>query len=266
MKEGDSLNTHKYKYISYWTDKDNKVKGSGVGLLIHQDLAIHVSRVVRHSQYMLSIRLSFKKATIVVTQIYVPPNNKEIQREMVKDIKALNDMMSLYKQTNGRQRLYNIIMGDFNSTISPEIDRFPARRNYSDPSEILKTLMRLNMWDAFRLINKTKRDYTWTNHLVKSCINLIWISDNWAQQVIHSKHKSTKFIMTSDYKIVAAMISTKTIIRNGDNMHRCKKINTTRKKYLYGMMEGSNWVQYRVVLEMELKQRDIDNRIKYCSD
>lgn len=96
------------EYLSFWTSaEENKLKGSGVGILINKIWEKHVGRITRCSSYYIDTLLVFSKVKILVIVAYIPPNNKEIkkllQQQIIKKIRE-----------NERKNIKVIILGNFN--------------------------------------------------------------------------------------------------------------------------------------------------------
>src|SRR6266487_2119280 len=91
--------------------KDNKIKGSGVAIIVHKKWALHVGKVRTLGPYLLDITLYFKGATINIIQLYSPNNDS-----------TNNSRIRTYLNNSIRSRAPNtlqIIMGDFNSVCNP---------------------------------------------------------------------------------------------------------------------------------------------------
>ena len=69
----------------------NKIKRSGVGLLISKEWEKHIGKVTRFSNYYINTILIFKKYKLVVISVYIPPSDKEekikIQQKVIQKIR-----------------------------------------------------------------------------------------------------------------------------------------------------------------------------------
>ena len=76
-REGRWLNTalHTLDYTAYWSEKDTKIKGSGVAIIIHNKWAKHAEKVRTIGPYLIDITMYFKGATINIIQLYSPNND-----------------------------------------------------------------------------------------------------------------------------------------------------------------------------------------------
>jgi len=93
----------------------------------------------------------FKQLEIIVIMIYLPPNDKEKQRQIQKTI--------IDKYIKRLERTQMVIMGDFNSVVDVNLDRLmKSRKNQPKPNPFLSWLERQEFRDAFRLINPESKE------------------------------------------------------------------------------------------------------------
>src|ERR1700722_13320057 len=95
---GAALNHDLYNQFALkgiWSTRDNKIKGSGVALLINAAWEKHISKIIHHGHYMIQLLLQFKGANLHIFQIYLPPGNqdtcKSLQETIAKHIKSLKN-------------------------------------------------------------------------------------------------------------------------------------------------------------------------------
>jgi len=77
-KEGKWINDRKLKdmgYTGYWSNKDQKIKGSRVAILVKNEWAKHIGSVISINPYLIEVKLFFKGVTIKVIQLYALPND-----------------------------------------------------------------------------------------------------------------------------------------------------------------------------------------------
>src|SRR5205814_9486639 len=90
-------------------------KGSGVGIWIGNSWTQYLTEVKRPNFYCIKASLRFKKAILSVCVIYIPPNNKnkqkEVQHIITKDI------------VEKRKKEYFILGRDFNHILDSITDR-----------------------------------------------------------------------------------------------------------------------------------------------
>ena len=77
-KNGAFIKTHNLGYHSFWSDKDQKIKGSGVGIMISNHLQHHISQINMNviTGYVAKITLWFKGCSLIIYGLYYPPNDK----------------------------------------------------------------------------------------------------------------------------------------------------------------------------------------------
>src|SRR5256886_5064816 len=84
-----NVNTSKFGYISYWSEASDKIKGSGVGILIADHLVkyIHKVDVTSVPHYITKVSLCFKGCYLQIYGIYYPPSDRTTQQSILKYIK-----------------------------------------------------------------------------------------------------------------------------------------------------------------------------------
>src|SRR6266516_6747111 len=67
-KNGKFIKTYNLGYYSYWSNKDQKIKGSGVGIMISNHLQHHISQINMNAipGYVAKITLWFKGCSLIV--------------------------------------------------------------------------------------------------------------------------------------------------------------------------------------------------------
>jgi exonuclease III len=119
----DSMNSknfsffHKDRFNLYFSERDNKVKGSGVAIAIDKKWDKHKGTISSPNPYIIQADLYFKDCTIHIIQVYCPPNDLSMQKTISKYIR---DHEKKYKKRNLHR---TIIMGDFNFIMDRDLDR-----------------------------------------------------------------------------------------------------------------------------------------------
>src|SRR5208282_5675565 len=68
-------------YSVVWSGKDiNKIKGSGIGIIIHNKWEKHMGKKFFIDHYLIHLTFFFKGSKFSIIQIYVPPNDAQIQK------------------------------------------------------------------------------------------------------------------------------------------------------------------------------------------
>ena len=114
QREGNFRNNNphiKPDYIGYWSDKDSKIKGSGVGIILNRKWEPYVGRIIKQGAYYLEITLFLKKCTLIIGTIYMPPNDKEKQKSLLTFVNRQHSTYTRKKYT------YYSLIGDFNSVV-----------------------------------------------------------------------------------------------------------------------------------------------------
>ncbi|GES89606.1 Down syndrome cell adhesion molecule-like protein Dscam2 [Rhizophagus clarus] len=75
-KDGEFWNKQNTEYISFWTNKDNKIKGSGVCIIINKKWEKHLGKVNRIGAYYIEAKLFFKNCTLVVGVVKLNPKKR----------------------------------------------------------------------------------------------------------------------------------------------------------------------------------------------
>ena len=73
-------------YIGFWTGSDDKIKGSGVAILIAEHLAkyVHVVDTTSVQHYIVKVTLCFKGCYLLIYGLYYPPADRITQNNIIK--------------------------------------------------------------------------------------------------------------------------------------------------------------------------------------
>ncbi|PKC56554.1 DNase I-like protein [Rhizophagus irregularis] len=86
-KHGKYWNKQSLVYTSFWTNKDNKIKGSRVCIMINKKWEKHIGKIRRLGAYYIEAWLFFKNCTLIIGVIYLPPSDTKKQNELTNYIK-----------------------------------------------------------------------------------------------------------------------------------------------------------------------------------
>src|SRR2546429_2271782 len=246
-------------YISVSTGKDNKIKGSGVALLLEERWAAHIGqkRVLDH--YLIHVTLMFKGCKLSIIQLYCPPNDKEIQ-------KKIKDFIDIHLvATDSQKHHYTIIMGDLNSIVNSNMDRDGNTRFNKRPSNLVMHLIKNRYIDSFRHIHPHVRSFTWSNNrgnnnscqpTISTRIDHIWMSRNLEHDVVQADIVDMSLITDSDHATIGALLDTSYIIRN-HNKATHRRMGNPRIKYKYDEMTHELWKKYEEQLDNNLNTADL---------
>ena len=155
-----NINTSKFGYISYWSEASDKIKGSGVGILIADHLVkyIHKVDVTSVPHYITKVSLCFKGCYLQIYGIYYPPSDRTTQQSILKYIKQ--------EHLINKKHLYyhSVILGDFNSVIDGSLDKSGNSRFYKQLSSLINFLLNNLYIDTYRFLHPQTKAYTWRAH------------------------------------------------------------------------------------------------------
>ncbi len=260
-KEGQWLNKKEIidmGYIGYWSNKDNKVKGSGVAILIKNTWSKHVGSVVNRNPYFIEITLFFKGINIKLTQVYAPPNDISITRKLTDLIKERHIHKDRYR---------SLIIGDFNTVIDPNLDKRGGKRiGVVKPNRIINALNKYNYIDTYRELNPSLLKYTWDNRRIgpdniKTRIDYIWSDINWSHDILGCDIKNAELITDSDHNIVKACYNTSNIIRNQKVSQRNKGKKETRRIFKYDDIKKEAWDKYKKIMDDLIDKDERDSQV-----
>ena len=151
------IDTGSRGYTGFWNGADDKIKGSGVGILIADHLAQYVHKVDKSSipHYLIKISLCFKGCYLQIYSVYCPPTDRAIQQSILNYIKkehSINRTRSYY---------HTIVMGDFNSVVDSSLDKYGNSRFYKQPSALINFLQNNLYVDTFRFLHPHTKAYSW---------------------------------------------------------------------------------------------------------
>jgi exonuclease III len=214
-RNGKFIDTRSYGYNSFWTGDNNKIKGSGVAILIAEHLQRFISKVLAAvPNYVLHITFLFRGCSLHVIGLYYPPNDQDIQQKIHAYIK--HTVHNLKKDILNRV----VILGDFNSVTNRFLDRTGSSRFYKKPSPLLNTLQQYLYIDTYRFMHPSGKQFTWNSQQsslptpIATRIDHIWVSPNWFADVTYCSIENMDIITQSDHNLATCVLHTGNIIRN----------------------------------------------------
>ena len=108
------------RFRIYWSDRDNKNKGSGVALIVSNKWGKHYWKHVAISPYRLIVYFAFHGCVFDVNVLYSAPSADK----SVVLAKAIEEACAPYV-LNPLTNNTTILLGDFNLCYNSAIDRFP---------------------------------------------------------------------------------------------------------------------------------------------
>lgn len=116
--------TQKDKVKGYWSNSvSDKIKGSGVALIVNDKWASHYYQHKEYSPYLMVVKFIFRKhCQIWVWIVYAAPSERQTQFSLENTINILSEEFKKHQQDT-----LHIILGDFNEIIDPELDIWPPQ-------------------------------------------------------------------------------------------------------------------------------------------
>lgn len=242
-KEGHFINESiKDRGQFIWsTNSQHKVKGSGIAIFLSNKWLAHLGKIENYNDYILTVTLFFKQATIDIIQIYVPPNDHETTKQIGK---YLSDKIP---KNRSKHNAYTVIIGDFNTVADFHLDKSTQKPNTNRAAaSIINTLQRNDFIDSYRYCNLHTRKYTWRQNdtSAQTRIDYIWLCNKWEDYLLHADIVSAQLITNSDHDIVICLLNTSDIIRNYKTSQSYRNGNT-RIVYEYSKMTDELWAAYK---------------------
>src|SRR5208282_2138166 len=209
-------------YSVVWLGKDiNKIKGSGVGIIIHNKWEKHMGKKLFIDHYLIHLTLFFKGCKFSIIQVYVSPNDARIQEQIHKHL------LQHIESTDNDNNHHTIIMGDLNSINSRFLDIECNNNNTSastsnrKPSKLIRSLNSKNYTDSFRFLHPHTKKFTWHHdaysyHNNSNCncttsasrIDYIWTSPCSKPYLVHADIIQANLITSSDHEITIHRLDT----------------------------------------------------------
>ncbi|KAK3091078.1 hypothetical protein FSP39_016969 [Pinctada imbricata] len=192
---------------SYWNNGTSASKG--VGILVGKNIAFEIKEIKRDKQGRIGIYEVKKdeKELFRIINIYSPNTANER--------KTLFNELLIYTTESSNNNKNNILMGDFNCTLSAQKDRFPPQRTEDSGNVELKDLLsRANLCDIWRLRNPDEEKFTFKRGNSKSRIDMILIPQNLNSDVAKICINNCLY---SDHALVYTSLKTDEIERGPGN-------------------------------------------------
>jgi exonuclease III len=244
-REANFISTSKQRYNSWWSSAEQgKHKGSGVGILVNQTWSKHLIAIIRPNAYSLRATFCFRKVRLKVWIVYMPPNDKkmqkEIQRLVTKDIS---------ERERGTQY---IIGGDFNKILDQDLDTTNEKKKKRVIKlPLIKWIQSLGYAEVFRRVNPTSKKYTWANKVVQTRIDQIWVSGGIKEGVLNSDIEEMNQVTGSDHNLIWGEICTHSFLEFSvaSPSKTNKDLIPERRIYLYKEASEENWESYKDMVE-----------------
>ncbi|PKY35831.1 DNase I-like protein, partial [Rhizophagus irregularis] len=210
-------------YSIIFSERDQKTKGSGTALVIHNKWMKHYYSVVRISPYILVVKFLFIQREIWVWSIYAAPNNQNMRKNLIDELIIA---MEGHERSVHNTVVLHVVLGDFNDTINNRIDRSPSTGQPG--SQFLIQLSQLGLYDVCRSLYPDAEIFThekWDKNksksgpISKSRIDQIWITHEPDVIPVEFSVHSSQMITNSHHSIISTTLNISGFIRN--NFRHC---------------------------------------------
>ncbi|EXX74278.1 hypothetical protein RirG_052600 [Rhizophagus irregularis DAOM 197198w] len=258
-------------YSIIFSERDQKTKGSGTALVIHNRWMKHYYSVVRISPYIIIAKFLFVQREIWVWSIYAAPNDQDMRKSLIEELKMV---MEGHNRSVHNTVVLHVVLGDFNDMINNKIDRSPSTRQPG--SQFLIQLSQLGLYDVCRVLYPDAELFThekWDKNknrsasISKSRIDQIWITYEPdvipVEFLVHSSQMTTN----SHHSIISTTLNISGFIRNNfrhcvpdqlqdPDLHQDKRIVDISK------MTNVQWKNFTETLDREIEAWDFQQLIE----
>src|SRR3990170_1156173 len=268
LNTADAKHFHRHNsahYRYYFSKSRNQMIGSGVGLLIKENIAKYVYQHNSFEDRIVYVDLNMKgKSRLRIIQIYMPANPKQYQ-ERIKSNKELKRLILEAENNNSKV----IVMGDFNA--DPKYTNVEGSR-YRNSCKFYKYLEDMDFLDTISTchnINDATPWYTWRNknETHNSRIDTMWISNDLASELTYSSLLET-VLYNSDHSMIVTFIDKKHLF-NECSLAKAKQRNISRKIFDYDKMTPDKWKSFKEDIKKNLEDKPIAeyrrNGIRSCN-
>ncbi|PKY53074.1 hypothetical protein RhiirA4_471096 [Rhizophagus irregularis] len=130
-------------YSIIFSEHDQKTKGSGTALVIHNRWMKYYYSVVRIFPYIIVAKFLFVQREIWVWSIYAAPNNQDMRKSLIEELKMA---MEGHNRSVHNTVILHVVLSDFNDTINNKIDQSPSTGQ--SESQFLIQLSQLGLYDV----------------------------------------------------------------------------------------------------------------------
>jgi exonuclease III len=231
-------------YKGYWTFDPASPRGSGVGLLLRQDLAKYV-RVYRWKGRFIQADFSFANYfRLRVLSVYYPCNSGAEQRALTK---IVTDSL-MEARTNGWTM---VVMGDFNGVMDRESDRSmaPQRKLGGGPeTPLLRAIQQEELVDCYRHLYPGTPGLTWHQGNRASRIDYIFASPVLASRLTAG---ALAGVHGSDHDLVAAEFNTASLM-NKVTRAEIRRHRVQRIRFKFNEATEEVWEKYAALVRAQL--------------
>ena len=258
LNNEDAKHFHRHNsahYRFYFSKSRKQMIGSGVGLLVKEDIAKYVYQHNSFEDRIVYVDLNMKgKIRIRIIQVYMPANpaNYKERVKINKEIKRL-----ILEAENKNSKI--ILMGDFNA--DPKFTYEHTNRN-SKSCQLYRYLEDMEFVDVIKAcheINEGDPWNTWRNSQNTQMFRIdgMWMSNDIISELTYSSLIET-VLYNSDHDMVITFIDKRHLF-NERSLAKAKQRNIERKIYNYDKMTPEKWNNFRDSTNKNLLNRPIDD-------
>ncbi|CAB4416101.1 unnamed protein product [Rhizophagus irregularis] len=260
-------------YSIIFSERDQKTKGSGTALVIHNKWMKHYYSVVRISPYILVVKFLFIQREIWVWSIYATPNNQNMRKNLIEELKIA---MEGHDRSVHNTVILHVVLGDFNDTINNKIDRSPSTGQPG--SQFLIQLSQLGLYDVCRILypdaelfthEKWDKNKSKSGPISKSRIDQIWITHEPDVIPVEFSVHSSQMITNSHHSIISTTLNISGFIRNNfrhcvpDQLQDPDLEDKHQNKHIVDFSKITNmqWENFTETLDREIEAWDFQQLI-----
>ena len=232
-------------FRSFWSSASpDKLKGSGVGLLIHRNIEQHIGKIERFNEYLMCAYIFFKKCKLLIIVAYIPPSDETCATMVIGKIQEI---------VNKNEKTWQIvIMGDFNRIPNKLLDKSSQTTNLKRCS-LFTWMEKKSFVNAFRRLNPRARKYTWSNGHTSTRIDQIWLSENLMSKALKADIIEMGTVTGSDHELPIVEIL---LDRSNCADLNCRAGQTSSSRMVWKLDKATkeNWDNYRTALWNKIKK------------
>ncbi|GES88007.1 hypothetical protein GLOIN_2v1814043 [Rhizophagus clarus] len=248
--------SHRFRVI--FDNDPSSLRGCGVGFIIDQQFARHVSKSEGYKGRYLSITLSFRHFSMKIFNVYIKSKVTSADGQLIADLQA---KLTTNLQFNDDQDIHSIVLGDFNLSYEKYQQKLLQGKSPSPQEAIFDKLdNEFHFVDVTALLEPDASKITTFDAAVGSSrIDYIWISPGIFNNIL-SHRISVVDSFTTDHKLVSASLLMPTL-----SQHR----SPTNHKTVFNFkdMSTEQWDEYQKYVELrfthyndKLKPTDVNSK------
>ena len=250
----DLLHGNNYKFFS--SSHPTKPSSAGVVLIIHKKWERQIGSIEKHDGRIIAANFQTKKSKICVIQTYLPSNRTESNKYQ----RIIRNIIT----NKSSQNFHIIIMGDFNVTYNPLLDRSSPpsgfRPSWKPEIALFEFLEDMGFTDVQQQWEPDITSPTWHGHLSYSHIDYIWTSATLSDKhLISFQNERIKDITNSDHTLLFVELANWHLFQKDPITKRSKA--KSRKIIDLKQTTEEHWLEYQTYIEQKIEQDNIKDRL-----